>query len=150
MNYYNTSGLFEDLCAFRNILTIINDYDVKDREYKDEIDALKAKILELQQRPCYGAAKSMVTPVDIRTHCVIRPEYLLYMQRYGVPEDGIFLPSLLEELANECGCDCPDDMEDGVPDKKELLLPDTDIYGLGTKKDYNKKIDFSNITEITL
>lgn len=150
MNYYVNSGIFEDLCAFRNILTIINDYDVKDREYKDEIESLKAQILELQQRPCNGNGKSVMTPIDLNTHCQIKSEYLLYMERYGVPEDGIFLPSLLEELINEC-CDCDDENEDTHSDpKKSLLLPDTDIFGFGLTKDYNQIIDFSDITEITL
>jgi translation initiation factor 1 (eIF-1/SUI1) len=149
MNYYATSGLFDDLCAFKNILTILNDYDMKDREYKDEIENLKIRIIELEERPCATRSKVSRTAISINTECKIKMEYILYIQRYGLPEDGIFLPSLLEELANECGCDCPDDDTQDIPKKKQLLLPDTDVYGNGFITDYNQSLNFSNITEIT-
>lgn len=150
MNYYTTSGAFDDLCAFKNILTIINDYDVKDREYKDEIKNLNERIRQLENKQCItGARKTIDEPIDLNYNCVIKQEYILYIMRYGVPEDGIFLPSLLEELAAECNCDCDTDDTQLVNSSKDLLLPDTDVYIIGGKiSDYNQVLNLNNITEI--
>lgn len=48
----------------------------------------------------------MYTPGEqhgIVANCAFKMEYIIYIQRYGVPEDGIFLPSLLNEIIQELG-----------------------------------------------
>lgn len=45
-----------------------------------------------------GRATGMQSFAQFALNTVIRPEYLRYIQRYGVPEDGIFLPTLLSTV----------------------------------------------------
>ena len=86
-----------------------------DSEYK--IKLLKEDILNLaNQVACLTEENlklkeccknhKMYTPGEqhgIVANCAFKMEYIIYIQRYGVPEDGVFLPSLLNEIIIELG-----------------------------------------------
>lgn len=91
---------------------LLKDLDVeyKIKLLKEDILCLANQVASLTEenvklKTCCNDNK-MYTPGEqhgIVANCAFKMEYIIYIQRYGVPEDGIFLPSLLSEIIIELG-----------------------------------------------
>ena len=80
---------------------------MSDMEYRNElaqeqIAYLNDRVAQLQlERPCGPGGSGRTTGMtwsSFRVDTAIRTEYIKYIQKYGVPDDGIFIPSLLAEF----------------------------------------------------
>ena len=88
--------------SFKNVLTVMTDMELRNELANEQIAYLNQRIEQLQQeRPCINGNPSSaygMTFSTFRVDTAIRTEYIMYIQKYGVPEDGIFIPSLLAEF----------------------------------------------------
>lgn len=83
-----------------NELTKGADYQLKYDDRAEHVQYLQNELNDCRNKgKGYGLANFTM---DIENSAIIREEYIRYIIKYGVPEDGLFLPSLL----NECMCDC--------------------------------------------
>jgi hypothetical protein len=83
------------------MITIINDFDAKNEMLEEEIATLQTALDQAVNQPKTGVSVGLgMTPIDLVVNTTIKDIYLRYIQTYGVPEDGIFIPSLLNELMN--------------------------------------------------
>jgi hypothetical protein len=68
--------------------------------YKKDIEFYKNKLLETECKKCKYKCANTVTGLVfnavIKTSII--KEYRLYIDKYGYPDDGIFIPSLLCEF----------------------------------------------------
>lgn len=107
----------EDINYLNNDYYIAMKVLLKDLDTEYRIKLLKEDILNLANqvaclteenlklKECCGD-NLMYTPGEqhgIVANCAFKMEYIIYIQRYGVPEDGVFLPSLLNEIIVELG-----------------------------------------------
>ena len=102
MNYYGSPKNFDNsITMFKRMITIIDDYDRKNELLEEEVINLTKAVEELRNNPRGGITYGLgQTPTDMVINTTIREIYLRYIKTYGMPEDGIFLPSLLNELMN--------------------------------------------------
>lgn len=102
MNYYGNPKEFDsNITLFKRMITIINDFDAKNEMLEEEIVTLQETLERAVNQPKSGVSVGLgMTPIDLVVNTTIKDIYLRYIQLYGVPEDGIFIPSLLNELMN--------------------------------------------------
>lgn len=81
----------------------IADWQLKYEDSKNTITSLQNQLNECMNGHVKGVAMAFLD-MDISNRAVIKEEYIRYIIKYGVPEDGLFLPSLLID----CMCSCDD------------------------------------------
>jgi hypothetical protein len=96
------------LCPSSCLYDIVNDlFQMADWQLKYEVTLEDNIGLKAQLEECMSGHKKKgyslaLMDMDIANKAVIKQEYMNYIIKYGVPEDGLFLPSLLFD----CMCDC--------------------------------------------
>lgn len=80
------------------------DIEYKFKIYKDDIFRLTNEINHLKEN-CINNSNnfSVEQKHGIQVDCDIKIEYVQYIIKYGIPDDGIFEPSKLNELRIELG-----------------------------------------------
>ena len=108
-----TYANYTNILSTVDVTTILNDpyfffifysYTITDYQYVQL--QLKLNYANLQQRYIdlikeknpIGYGITAITDVGVNVNTQIRLEYLYYMQFYGLPKDGLFLPSILERI----------------------------------------------------
>lgn len=86
------------ILGFKNVLTVMNDLELRNELAQEHIKYLETQIDLLQKERNYGKATGGLTFSEFRVDTAIKSEYIMYIEKYGVPEDGIFLPSRLAEF----------------------------------------------------
>jgi hypothetical protein len=85
-----------------NDLFQIADWQLKYEDAQNTIVGLENQLNECMNGTHYKYKGFALLDMDIQNNAVIKQEYIDYIIKYGVPEDGLFLPSLLID----CICDC--------------------------------------------
>jgi hypothetical protein len=85
-----------------NILTQTFDYQYLYNDINTTLLSTQQRLIDAEKNSCNINNKSFVdSVVNTVQVTVIKFEYLKYIQIYGFPDDGIFLPSLLDKIINE-------------------------------------------------
>lgn len=99
--------------SFRNVLSALTDLELRNELCQEHVGYLESVIDKLKRNQSQGIAQGMQTFSDVRVNTVIKMEYILYIQKYGMPDDGIFLPTRLMEFmgasAEPAVLDAPDE-----------------------------------------
>ena len=94
-----------------NLIDLIYDdlYEqLKIDDYLSTIEALTQQVEELKKHKTEIGMQSIQSH-SLKIDAVIKTDYIKYIMKYGVPEDGIFIPSRLAEFIDhdtESGSDC--------------------------------------------
>jgi hypothetical protein len=86
------------LCLNDIICSIVKGFD-KEAQFEsmqEEINNLRNQ-LQNCNKPIRSANTLGIMTLDTNVNVVIGFEYTRYISKYGIPEDGLFLPSLLAE-----------------------------------------------------
>lgn len=68
----------------------------------DMAAALQKRITELESRPPPGTTRGVIfADISVGSHASVKYEYVIYIQRYGPPINGIFDPIYLDLLRAE-------------------------------------------------
>lgn len=86
MEYYKKKNKNDDL--LNKFKEIFLDYNILLQKYDQALVNITNKMFN----------KSVVTPVEKKIDTVIKQNYLLYIQKYGIPKDGVFDPDLLNSF----------------------------------------------------
>lgn len=101
MIYYTRDGLYSVAQSYKKMIGNLAVLEEKEKLCKEEVKRLQEQIIELEKRPIGGQQdlfRSMSTATLYVPKMSIRIQYLKYIETFGVPEDGYFIPELLEEF----------------------------------------------------
>lgn len=106
MDYFKLRSLRNNFLGFQTVAETFVDLDYRYQAATEEVANLQTQVQNLIEN-CenggggggLGRATGIQTFAEFALNTVIRPEYLRYIQRYGVPEDGVFKPTLLATVS---------------------------------------------------
>jgi hypothetical protein len=102
MNYYVRDGLYGVAQSYKKMIGTLAVLEEKEKMCKEEVERLQNQIIELEKRPVGGQRdlfRSMSTASLYIPIMTLKLQYIKYIEIYGVPDDGYFIPELLAEFA---------------------------------------------------
>ena len=104
MRYYIT-GAVNLLSSLQMVMDTLTATETALAECEANEAALLQQIEELKKNgggiPGKGFSDGLRTWSAVTIDSTIGREYIVYIQRYGIPQDGIFVPRYLVQIANE-------------------------------------------------
>lgn len=101
MSYYTKDGLYSIAQSYKKMIGHLNVLEEREKICKEEVQRLQNRIIELEKRPLGGGPdlfRSLSTATLFIPKMSIKTQYIRYIETFGVPEDGYFIPELLEEF----------------------------------------------------
>lgn len=102
MNYYVKDGLYSLAQSYKNMIGILSVWEEKEKICKEEIKRLQDELADCKSKPTYGDPSLMRGLSTLSLHIpvlLVKRQYIKYIETYGVPDDGYFIPELLAEFA---------------------------------------------------
>jgi hypothetical protein len=102
MNYYRREGVYSIALSYKSMVVNLSVYQEKEKHCKEEVKRLQDEIAELKSKPNYGDVNQFrgLSTASLRIPIMtLKLQYIKYIEIYGVPDDGYFIPELLAEFA---------------------------------------------------
>jgi hypothetical protein len=141
---YANNPLYIDL----TILLQTIDYQYLYNDINSRLLSLQEKLAEAENNICQKTQHYRQFAVNTIQKTVIKIEYLHYIQQYGFPDDGVFLPTLLDKIIqeNQNKINKPNDCDDN--DTTEPNIPDNCDDNDTTEPNIHDNCDNNDICDI--
>jgi len=101
LNYYTRNSSLAVAASYKKMIDLLENYETKLRLCQEDKENIRKELEEIKAKPLDGDVDKMR---GLTTLClnipllVIKRQYVKYIETYGVPEDGYFLPDLLADF----------------------------------------------------